>query len=131
MLPPPNLVDEPLPPLSGHAEEMTMEGDSPQAAPAGIASLPPASGLQGEMEESVMRYRAGDKKVKERIGRKWLEDSRSVDVQVRLLSVIAMAQVGDAAFRRALTRCSNDDNGEIARLAVAGLDALGDVPGVE
>jgi hypothetical protein len=83
------------------------------------------------MEDLVLRYRTGDKKVKERIGRRLLEDSRSLDVQVRMLAVMAMVQLGDGAFRRALTRCSNDDNREIARLAVGGLDALGDVPGVE
>jgi hypothetical protein len=83
------------------------------------------------MESAVARYKGGDKKTKERIGRKWLEDSRDQDLQVRLLAVMAMVQVQDGAFRRALTRCSNDDNGEIARLAIAGLDALGDVPGVD
>lgn len=130
MLPPPNVVVEERP-VRAVSDEMTMEGDTPQAVSPGIESLGPAGGLQGEMEESVLRYRGGDKKVKERIGRKWLEDSRSTDVQVRLLAVLAMVQVGDGAFRRALTRCSNDDNDEIAALAIKGLDALGDVPGVE
>ncbi len=130
MLPPPNVVVEERP-VRAVSDEMTMEGDTPQAVSPGIESLGPAGGLQGEMEESVVRYRGGDKKVKERIGRKWLEDSRSTDVQVRLLAVLAMVQVGDGAFRRALTRCSNDDNDEIATLAIKGLDALGDVPGVE
>jgi len=130
MLPPPNVVVDERP-ARAVSDEMTMEGDTPLAVPPGIESLGPASGLQGEMEESVLRYRGGDKKVKERIGRKWLEDSRSTDVQVRLLAVLAMVQVGDGAFRRALTRCSNDDNEEIATLAIKGLDALGDVPGVE
>ena len=133
LLPPPNLDNSNIPGLSPapfSVEERTMEGETPPSSPLGIASLL-VPGPQAEMEESVTRYRAGDKKAKERIGRKWLEDSRDADAQVRLLAVMAMVQVRDGAFRRALTRCSNDENGEIAKLAIAGLDALGDVPGVE
>lgn len=133
VLPPPNdgENDEARRP-TGVTEELTAEGEIPPVAPVPeLPSLPAPSGAQAEMEELVLRYRTGDKKTKERIGRRFLEDSRSPDVQVRMLAVMAMVQVGDGAFRRALTRCSNDDNREIARLAVAGLDALGDVPGVE
>ncbi len=126
MLPPPNAVDDEDSEVS---EEMTAEGEI--APSPGIPSMPQATGLEAEMEEAVERYRSGDKKQKERIGRRWLEDSRSGDAQVRMLAVMAMVKVKDGAFRRALTRCSNDDNREIAKLAVAGLDALGDVPGVE
>ena len=109
-------------------DEMTMEGE-PSAA--GIQSLSMATGPLADMEKAVEQYRAGDKRSKERIGRKWLEDSRSPDTQLRTLAVMAMVQVGDGAFRRALTRCSNDENKEIARLAINGLEALGDVPHVE
>jgi len=133
VLPPPNFVDDDDQPRpTGVTEELTAEGEVPAggAIPA-LPSLPAPSGPQAEMEDLVQRYRTGDKKAKERIGRRFLEDSRSTDVQVRMLAVMAMVQVGDGAFRRALTRCSNDENREIARLAVTGLDALGDVPGVE
>jgi cell division GTPase FtsZ len=131
VLPPPNFDDDDPRP-AGVTEELTAEGEIPAtgALPA-LPSLPAPSGPHAEMEDLVLRYRTGDKKVKERIGRRLLEDSRSLDVQVRMLAVMAMVQLGDGAFRRALTRCSNDDNREIARLAVGGLDALGDVPGVE
>lgn len=108
-------------------EELTMEGDSP-SSPA-LPSLPP--GPQAEAEELVARYREGDRRAKERIGKKLLEDSRSPDTQVRMSAVWSMVQLQDVAFRRALTRCSNDDNKEIAKLAISGLDALGDVPSVE
>ncbi len=108
-------------------EELTMEGDSP-ASPA-LPSLPP--GPQAEAEELVARYREGDRRAKERIGKKLLEDSRSPDTQVRMSAVWSMVQLQDVAFRRALTRCSNDENKEIAKLAISGLDALGDVPSVE
>ena len=107
-----------------------MEGETPPSSPAGIASLM-MPGPQAEMEDAVQRYRQGDKRVKERIGRKWIEESRDTDVQVRLLAVMAIAQVKDGVFRRVLTRCSNDPNAEIARLAAAGLDVLGDVASVE
>ena len=108
-------------------EELTMEGDSP-SSPA-LPSLPP--GPQPEAEELVARYREGDRRAKERIGKKLLEDSRSPDTQVRMSAVWSMVQLQDVAFRRALTRCSNDDTKEIAKLAISGLDALGDVPSVE
>ncbi|HEY1100079.1 MAG TPA: hypothetical protein VGF99_14175, partial [Myxococcota bacterium] len=134
LLPPPNLDNSNIPGLSpalrGGTEEVTMEGETPPSTPAGIESLL-MPGPQAEMEEAVVRYKGGDKKTKERIGRRWLEESRDPDVQVRLLAVMAMVTVRDGAFRRALTRCSNDDVVEIAKLAIAGLDALGDVPGVE
>jgi cell division GTPase FtsZ len=132
VLPPPNFADDDEPRPTGVTEELTAEGEIPPAGPVPeLPSLPAPSGPQAEMEDLVLRYRTGDKKAKERIGRRFLEDSRSPDVQVRMLAVMAMVQVGDGAFRRALTRCSNDDNREIARLAVTGLDALCDVPGVE
>lgn len=132
LLPPPNVDDDAsaLRP-AGLTDDMTAEGEAPGALPPGIPSLLAASGPQAEFEDLVLRYRTGDKKAKERIGRRFLEDSRSIDVQVRMMAVMAMVQVGDGAFRRTLTRCSNDDNREIARLALSGLDALGDVPGVE
>lgn len=129
LLPPPGLDNSSIPGLSPTAPqvgERTMEGEPPGPA---VDSL--LVGPHAEMESAVARYKGGDKKTKERIGRKWLEDSRDADLQVRLLAVMAMVQVQDGAFRRALTRCSNDENGEIARLAIAGLDALGDVPGVD
>jgi cell division GTPase FtsZ len=130
LLPPPGLDNSSIPGLSPgvpQVGERTMEGEPPGTAV--VDSL--LVGPHAEMESAVARYKGGDKKTKERIGRKWLEDSRDQDLQVRLLAVMAMVQVQDGAFRRALTRCSNDDNGEIARLAIAGLDALGDVPGVD
>jgi cell division GTPase FtsZ len=130
LLPPPGLDNSNIPglsPTSPQTSERTTEGEPPAAGV--VDSL--LVGPHAEMETAVARYKSGDKKTKERIGRKWLEDSRDPDLQVRLLAVMAMVQVQDAAFRRTLTRCSNDDNGEIARLAIAGLDALGDVPGVE
>lgn len=132
VLPPPNFGAEDELRPTGVTEELTAEGEIPAAGPVPeLPSLPAPSGPQAELEDLVLRYRSGDKKTKERIGRRFLEDSRSPDVQVRMLAVMAMVQVGDGAFRRALTRCSNDDNREIARLAVTGLDALGDVPGVD
>lgn len=108
-------------------DEMTMEGESATGLP--LPSLP--AGPQAEAEELVEKYRDGDRKVKERIGKKLLEDSRSPDTQVRMLAVWCMVQLNDGAFRRALTRCSNDENKEVARLAISGLDALGDVPNVD
>lgn len=132
VLPPPNMVlDESLLRPTGVTDELTAEGEVLHGVSPGVPSMPAATGPQAEMEELVLRYRTGDKKQKERIGRRFLEDSRSLDVQVRMMAVMAMVQVGDGAFRRALTRCSNDENREIARLAVTGLDALGDVPSVE
>jgi cell division GTPase FtsZ len=107
-------------------DDHTQEGEQASLA---LPSLPP--GPQSEAEELVERYRAGDRRVRERVGRKLLEDSRAPDVTMRMLAVWAMVQLRDGAFRRALTRCSNDDNVEIARLAIQGLDAIGDVPGVE
>jgi cell division GTPase FtsZ len=107
-------------------DDHTQEGEQASLA---LPSLPP--GPQSEAEELVERYRAGDRKTRERVGRKLLEDSRATDVAVRMLAVWAMVQLRDGAFRRALTRCSNDDNAEVARLAIEGLDALGDVPGVD
>ena len=133
LLPPPHLDNSNIPGLSPAAmqiDELTMEGETPPSSPAGIASLM-MPGPQAEMEDAVQRYRQGDKRVKERIGRKWIEESRDTDVQVRLLAVMAIAQVKDGVFRRVLTRCSNDPNAEIARLAAAGLDVLGDVASVE
>jgi cell division GTPase FtsZ len=130
LLPPPGLDNSSIPGLSpavpAPVGERTMEGEPPSPV---VDSL--LVGPHAEMESAVARYKGGDKRTKERIGRKWLEDSRDPDLQVRLFAVMAMSQVQDGAFRRALTRCSNDDNGEIARQAIAGLDALGDVPGVE
>jgi hypothetical protein len=107
-------------------DDHTQEGEQASLA---LPSLPP--GPQSEAEELVERYRSGDRKVRERVGRKLLEDSRAPDVAARMLAVWAMVQLRDGAFRRALTRCSNDENAEIARLAIEGLDALGDVPSVE
>jgi hypothetical protein len=119
------LVDD-APARRAPGEDHTQEGEQASLA---LPSLPP--GPQSEAEELVERYRTGDRKVRERVGRKLLEDSRATDVTVRMLAVWAMVQLRDGAFRRALTRCSNDENAEIARLAIEGLDALGDVPGVE
>lgn len=119
---------KPVPKAPVVSDEMTMEGEPGLAGP-GLPSLP--AGPQQEAEELVERYRAGDRKVKERIGKKLLEDSRAPDVQARMLAVWSMVQLNDGAFRRALTRCSNDESQEIAKLALQGLDALGDVPGVE
>ena len=42
-----------------------------------------------------------------------------------MLAVWAMVQLQDQAFRRALTRCANDDNKEVAQLAARGVDDLG------
>jgi hypothetical protein len=36
-----------------------------------------------------------------------------------------MVQLQDQAFRRALIRCSNDENKEVAQLASRGVDDLG------
>ena len=106
-------------------DEMTMEGEDGLVLP----SLPP--GPHTEAADLVEKYRVGDRKVKERIGKKLLEDSRAPDVQVRMLAVLSMVQLNDGAFRRALTRCSNDENLEVRKLASSGLDALGDVPNVD
>ena len=136
MLPPP--IEAELGPRAkaSVSDEMTMEGEG-DLSPAPLPSLPSmtftgaTAAQRAELDDAVTNYRAGDKKVKERIGRKWLEDSRAADTQVRLLAVIGMVEVKDGAFRRALTRCSADDDTEVAQLAIKGLDALGDVPGVE
>jgi hypothetical protein len=108
------------------SDDHTQEGDDASLA---LPSLP--AGPQADAEDMVARYRAGDRKTRERIGRKILEDSRAPDVAVRMLAVWAMVQLKDGAFRRALTRCSNDENAEIAKLAIEGLDLLGDVAGVD
>lgn len=113
------------PKLRPGIDEMTMEGEDSLLLP----SLPP--GPQAEAADLVEKYKSGDRKTKERIGKKLLEDSRSTDAQTRMLAVLSMVQLQDGAFRRALTRCSNDENQEIAKLAVTGLDALGDVPSVD
>ena len=112
-------------PVARGIDEMTMEGEDALVLP----SLPP--GPQAEAADLVEKYRVGDRKVKERIGKKLLEDSRSPDVQVRMLAVLSMVSLNDSAFRRALTRCSNDENQEVQKLASSGLDALGDVAGIE
>lgn len=102
-------------------DEMTMEGES--ATGLAMPSLP--AGPQAEAEELVDKYRTGDRKTKERIGKTLLEDSRSPDTQTRMLAVWAMVQLQDQAFRRALTRCANDENKEVAQLAARGVDDLG------
>ncbi len=128
----PNLPDELQPspslvraiPRFRAAAPLTVEGADI------LSSLPSLlGGPEAEAAEIVANYRAGDRKTKERIGKKLLEDSRAPDVQVRLVAVMSMVPLKEIAFRRALTRCSSDDNEELRKLALSGLEALAGLPG--
>lgn len=96
-------------------------------AAAALSSISGSSGteLQAVYEDLVDRFRqAADKRDKERVGRRLVDDAQADDAEVRALAVWAMVKLGDPAFKRALVRCSNDAIPEIARMAKEGLAAL-------
>jgi cell division GTPase FtsZ len=84
------------------------------------------SHLQAFYEDMVARFRsAPDRKAKERVARRLIEDSRSEDEEVRGLAVWAMVALRERGFRRALHTASKDASAEVRKLAADGLEALG------
>ena len=81
--------------------------------------------MQGVYEDFVDRFRqASDKRLRERVARRLIDDSRSDDVEVRVLAVWAMTKLQEKGFVKALRRAAEDDNPEIRRLAQAGLGRM-------
>lgn len=82
--------------------------------------------LQGVYEDLIDRFRqAPDRRGRERVARRLIDDSRSEDVEVRALAVWAMVKLGEPGFRRALAKAANDGNPEISKLALTGLERIG------
>lgn len=98
-----------------------------EGAAGALSSISAGSGteLQAVYEDLVERFRqASEKRDRERVGRRLVDDAQADDVEVRALAVWAMVKLGEPAFRRALARSSNDENPEIARMAKEGLARL-------
>ncbi len=96
-------------------------------AAAALSSVNGDSGseIQSVYEDLVERFRqAADKRDRERVGRRLVDDSMADDVEVRALAVWAMVKLADPGFKRALTRCQSDGNPEIARMAREGAAKL-------
>lgn len=96
-------------------------------AAAALSSINGGSGteLQSVYEDLVERFRqAPDKRDRERVGRRLVDDAQADDVEVRALAVWAMVKLGDVAFKRALLKCQSDGNPEIARMAREGAAKL-------
>lgn len=82
--------------------------------------------LQAVYEDLIDRFRqAADRRDKERVARRLIDDSRAKDVEVRALAVWAMVKLEDPGFKRALVRAAGDENPEISKLATSGLERLG------
>ncbi|MBI5498580.1 MAG: hypothetical protein HY904_26500 [Deltaproteobacteria bacterium] len=82
--------------------------------------------LQKFYEDLVERFRgAPDRKARERVARRLIEDSRSDDEDLRALSVWAMVALNERGFRRALLNATRDSSAEVRRLAQDGLQRLG------
>jgi hypothetical protein len=84
------------------------------------------TGLQNVYEDLIDRFRqAPDRRGRERVARRLIDDSRADDVEIRALAVWAMVKLEERGFRRALAKAANDDNPEISKLAMAGLERVG------
>lgn len=82
--------------------------------------------LQNVYEDLIDRFRqAPDRRGRERVARRLIDDSRSEDVEVRALAVWAMVKLQEPGFRRALAKAANDPNPEISKLALTGLERIG------
>lgn len=85
-----------------------------------------ADELQKFYDDMVERFRsAPDRKARERVARRLIEDSRSTDEDIRALSVWAMVAINDRGFRRALVQAGKDTAGQVRSLALDGLKRLG------
>lgn len=88
---------------------------------------PSSPGLQGVYEDLIERFRqAADKRGRDRVARRLIDDARSDDVEVRALAVWAMVKLEESGFRRALRKARKDENPEIQKLAESGLSRLPD-----
>ncbi len=82
--------------------------------------------LQAIYEDLIDRFKqAPDRRGRERVARRLIDDSRSEDVEIRALAVWAMVKLGESGFRRALAKAANDGNPEISKLALTGLERIG------
>jgi cell division GTPase FtsZ len=82
--------------------------------------------LQAFYEDLAERFRqAPDRKARERVARRLIEDSRSDDEDIRALAVWAMVALNERGFRRALFHAVKDSSSEVRRLAKEGLERLG------
>jgi cell division GTPase FtsZ len=76
-------------------------------------------------EDLIDRFRqAGDRRGKERVARRLIEDARADDDEIRALAVWAMASLEENGFRRALNRAGKDANTEIVAIAKQGIAQL-------
>ncbi len=81
--------------------------------------------VQNVYEDLIDRFRqAPDKRGRERVARRLMDDAKSDDVEVRALAVWAMAKLEQRGFKRALSKSTNDKNPEIAKLALTGLEQI-------
>jgi cell division GTPase FtsZ len=85
----------------------------------------PGTGLQHVYEDLIDRFRQSvDRRGRERVARRLIDDSRADDVELRALAVWAMVKLEEKGFRRALAKSASDENPEIAKLALAGLERI-------
>lgn len=95
---------------------------------AGLSSVVNPSGteLQAIYEDLIDRFRqAPDRRSRERVARRLIDDALADDIEIRALAVWAMVKLGDAGFKRALVKARSDENAEISKLAASGLERLG------
>jgi cell division GTPase FtsZ len=91
-----------------------------------VSAIESATEVQRVFEDLLERFRqAGDRRARHRVARRLIDDSQAKDVEVRALAVWAMVKLEDRGFRRALEESARDENPEIAKLAIGGLERLG------
>lgn len=91
----------------------------------GEAHRGPGTGLQNVYEDLIERFRQSvDRRGRERVARRLIDDSRAEDVELRALAVWAMVKLEEKGFRRALAKSASDENPEIAKLALTGLERI-------
>jgi cell division GTPase FtsZ len=109
-----------------------------KARPTGTARIRPEfSNIQSQLveesthqlvslyEDLIDRFRqAPDRRGKERVARRLIEDARADDDEIRALAVWAMATLEEGGFRRALNRAAKDGNDEIVAIAQQGIQQL-------
>jgi|GEM_PF-1120689 len=89
-----------------------------------LSSVLAASGddLLAVYEDLIDRFRqAPDKRGRERVARRLIDDAKKPDVEMRALAVWAMNRLEQSGFKRALKKATTDENAEIRRLAKDGL----------
>lgn len=110
-------------------EQEKLEAALAEPLPEDTAALAGVEGddLQKFYDDLVEKFRATtDRRARERVGRRLMEDARSPDEDIRALAVWAMVAINDRGFRRALQVASKDTNAQVKDLALDGLKRLGD-----